>query len=106
MKIKRNILGTEVEIELTAQEMYDVFTEEQRLFDISDIKMTFEGLDAAEIAESYDTQWSEIEPLIPEMARRYRKYMNDYSDDWVYQRDEAIADVLNEHRKEREYETI
>ena len=102
MTIKRNILGTEVEIELTAQEMYDVFAEEQRLFDISDIKMTFEGLDAAEIAESYDMSWTEIEPLIPEMARRYRKYMNDYSEDWIYQRDEAIADVLSEHRKEME----
>ena len=100
MTIKRNILGTEVEIELTAQEIYDVFVSEQHQFDISDIKMMFEGLDAAEIAESYDMPWTEIEPLIPEMARRYRKYIDNYSEDWIYQRDEAIADVLNEHRKE------
>ena len=102
MTIKRNILGTEVEIELTAQEMYDVFTEEQHKFDISDVKLAFEGLDAAEIAEDYDVAWTEIEPLIPEMARRYRKYMNDYSEDWIYQRDEAIFDVLGEYRKEME----
>lgn len=102
MKIKRFVNGTEVEIELTAQEMYDVFTEEQRLFDIGDIKMTFECLDAAEIAESYDMPWTEIEPLIPEMARRYRKYMNDYSEDWIYQRDEAITNVLSEHRRKTE----
>lgn len=106
MTIKRNILGTEVEIELTQQEMYDVFVAKQHQFDIDDVKMAFECLDAAEIAENYDAPWTEIEPLIPEMARRYRKYMNNYSEDWLYQRDEAIFDVLSEHRKETEYEAV
>ena len=100
MTIKRNINGVEVEITLTQQELWEAFKEEQSNCDVSDISMMFEDVDAMEIAETYDMPWSEIEPLIPEMARRYRKYMDNYSEDWIYQRDEAIADVLNEHRKE------
>lgn len=100
MTIKRNISGVEVEITLTQQELWDAFKEEQSNCDVSDISMVFEDVDATEIAETYDMPWSEIEPLIPEIARRYRKYMDNYSEDWIYQRDEAIADVLNEHRKE------
>ena len=102
MTIKRNINDMEVEIELTQQELADAFKEEQNKSDISEISFVFEGMDAAEIADTYDTAWTEIESLIPEMARRYRKYMDKYSEDWMYQRDEAIADVLSEHRKEVE----
>lgn len=102
MTIKRNINGMEVEIELTQQELADAFNEEQNKSDISEISFVFEGMDAAEIADTYDTAWTEIESLIPEMARRYRKYMDNYSEDWMYQRDEAIADVLSEYRKEVE----
>ena len=100
MTIKRNINGVEVEITLTQQELWDAFKEEQNKCDVSDISMIFEDVDATEIAETYDMPWTEIELLIPEIARRYRKYMDNYSEDWIYQRDEAIADVLNEHRKE------
>lgn len=105
MTIKRNINGIKVEITLTQQELWDAFKEEQSNCDVSDISMMFDDVDATEIAETYDMPWSEIEPLIPEMARRYRKYM-DNSEDWIYQRDEAIADVLNERRKEMRYETV
>ena len=98
MTIKRNINGTEMEFELTAMELMEAYREEQHKCDISDIEFVFEGMDAMEIAETYDMPWTEIEPLIPEIAYRYRKYMDNYSEDWVYQRDEAIADVLNEHR--------
>lgn len=99
MTIKRNINGVKVEIELTPEELYQIYTEEQRQWDISDVKMAFDGMDAAEIADAYDMPWTEIEPLIPEMARRYRKYM-DNDESWGHNRDEAIAYVLADHRME------
>ena len=99
MTIKRVVNGTEMEFELTSLEMWEAYNEQEHEYDIDDIKDRFDGIgSAADIAEVYDMPWTEIEPLIPEMAYRYRRYMEKYSDDWVYQRDEAIADVLSEHR--------
>lgn len=100
MKIKRTINGIEMEFELTTNEMRDAYHEQQHKYDVEDVECVFYGMDVAEISDIYDTSWANIEPLIPEMARRYREYMDEYSDDWIYKINEAIADVLAEHREE------
>lgn len=41
-----------------------------------------------------------LESLIDRIAYRYRKYVDKYCDDWVFQRDEAIADVVTEYKNE------
>lgn len=92
MTIKRNVNGVEMEFELTRAERWDVYEEAQHEFDKSDIDAVFDR-------EEYGVSESEADDLIDEMAWRMRKYIDKYDCHWDYARDEAIQDVLREHRK-------
>lgn len=98
MKIKRNINGVEMEIELTQQEMWSVFNEVQHESDMETIRCRFDLFeDIHAISEYYDMAWTEIKSLIPEIAYLYREYVEG-SEDCDRQLEEAIVDVLNEYR--------
>ena len=93
MKIKRLVNGTEVEIELTYNELMEAYSEWQESCDREDILNAFEDMTDDDLMEVYGKTREEIESLVGQMVRMYRKYM-DNSDDWVYRRDSAIDDVL------------
>lgn len=106
MKIRRYVNCIGMEFELTYNELMEAHSEWQESCDREDILNAFEDMTDDDLMEVYGKTREEIEPLVGQMARRYRKYMNKYSEDWLYQRDEAIFDVLSEHRKETEYEAV
>ena len=93
MIIKRNINGTEVEIELTYNELREAYSEWQESCDLEDILNAFEDMTDDDLMEVYGKTREEIEPLVDQMAWMYRKYM-DNCDDWIYRRDSAIDDVI------------
>lgn len=99
MKIKREIRGVQVEIELTDSEMLDVFYEMQHRFDMTDIKEHIE-LDFEydeDFYQEYGHPRTIALKLISEMADLMRKKINTYDEAWLYYRDEAIAQILSEH---------
>lgn len=100
MTIKRNINGTEVEIELTPMELAQAYMEEQHNYDVEDIRNVFDGYEAdfgedvdAELVEYYGKTLAELEALVEDMAKAYRRAL-DNSEEWAYCRDAAIEWVL------------
>ena len=103
MKIVRGVNGTEVEFELTDQELREAYYEQQHKFDIEDIEWAFEDVSEEEIIETYGLPLEEIKPLLDRIAYRYRKYRND-DEGWTYDRDEAISYILSAYMEEKERE--
>ena len=97
MTIKRTVNGVETEFELTANELWEAYQEEQWKCDIADIENAFEDLEDKDTLEIFGKTVAEMDALKEHMASVYRKYM-DNCDHWIYERDEAIADVLNGRR--------
>jgi hypothetical protein len=87
MKIKRNINGKEMEFELTSNEMYSAFYEQQNQFYKDDILSVLEekGLMAT------DKQ-------IAQMIEVYDDYLSD-NDSWRYAVNEAIYVVMSETKQ-------
>ena len=99
MTIMRVINGVEMEFELTANELWEAFEEEQHKCDLSDIENAFEDLTDDELIEDYGKTLAELEELKEAMACRYRKYRDNYDESWINDRDEAIRYVLMENEK-------
>lgn len=94
MKIKRTIDGREYEFELTHDEMYNAYYEQQSRFDLVDVSYYFEDLSDEDIINRFHKTRSEIEPLYEEIACTMRRYIDKYDMDWFYAREEAVTEVL------------
>ena len=95
MKIKRNIDGREIEIELTAHEMWDAYIEKQHQFDVEDIEDYFYGCEDDELIEKYLKTGEEIKQLYEAIANEMRRNIDKYDMDWQYAREEAIHQILS-----------
>lgn len=98
MNITREIDGKLIVFELTNEELYNAFREQEFRFDRNDIEDYFYAFDEDELQEEYDMSRAEIEELFDDMAHEMRRNMDKYEMSWDYARDHAIADIL---RKER-----
>ena len=102
MTIRRLVNGEVMEFKLTQLELFDAYNEYEDECDRSDIISAFEGIgDDKILMEVYGHTMEELMPMVEEMANRYRKYRYN-SEDWIDDRDEAIAYVLSEHNEEVE----
>lgn len=94
MRIKRTVSGKEYEFELTSDEMFTAFLEQQDLNDIEDIKIAFD----------YEPNLMPSQEIIKEMASEMRRNMDKYDMEFWYARSDAIDTVLSRHGLEIDYE--
>lgn len=94
MKIKREINGNMVEIELTRGELYEAYLEKQNDFDRQDIEDVFYSFDDDELEDMYGMTRAEIEEKIPEIAHEMRRNIDKYDMQWQYARDAAIEEII------------
>ena len=80
MIINRVINGESVNIELTAYELRDAYYEQQGIYDRGDVESRID--DYIEEHDDEGITREQLEPLIPEIAERYRKKICDAYDWW------------------------
>lgn len=78
MKIKRNVNGQEIEFELTSEEMFEAFWEQEREYYKEDIQS---------IAEENDLTLTDVQLMIALVL--YEKYIGS-DNSWRYAAEEAI----------------
>ena len=100
MKIKRLVNGKEQEFELTEDELYAAFSEQEFKFDRADVTDYFLAFDIEDIEEEYGMTMKEIESKFNEIAYEMRRNIDKYDMDWTYARDEAIETVLRREVQE------
>ena len=94
MTITRTINGEEFTFELTYAELRAAFEEEQRNCDEADVRDAFDDwYPDEEIVELYGVTKAQLESIVPAIARRFRRYMEN-DDDWCFARTEAIRDEV------------
>lgn len=95
MKIKRVVNGTEMEFELTQQEMFNAYEERQHYYDVQDIDAYLGGMEDDELMENYGLTRVEVEDAYDVIADRMRDYIDrSDNDSWCYARDIAIDEVI------------
>lgn len=94
MKIKRLVSGKEQEFELTADELYAAYREQEFKFDRADVADYFLAFDNEYIEEEYGMTTKEVESKFNEIAYEMRRNIDKYDMDWTYARDEAIETIL------------
>lgn len=65
--------------------------------DEEEIRFAIEDMDDEDISDFYSITREEMMKLVPEMARRMRKYI-DESEDWSFKRDRAIEHVAEDYK--------
>lgn len=79
MKIKREILGQTIEIELTRDELYDAYMEKQEDFDRSDCRNGFELEYCEEVwYPSVTNNDTAMNAILKEMVHVHRRNMDRY----------------------------
>lgn len=94
MKIKRFVNGKEQEFELTADELYEAFREQEHKFDLCDVDDVFNGFDDDELLDMYGRTRDEIKEKYEDIAYEMRRNIDKYEMSWQYARDAAIAEIL------------
>ena len=90
------------EIEISSQEVYDIYIEKQHEFDLSDIKLVLDDLGDDDVLECYDFIKAQItDDMKDRMAYRMRKFIEN-DDSWIYARDEAINEIIQEEKRNEE----
>ncbi len=97
MKIKRTVNGKKLEFELTAQERWEAYYEQQNIFDTEDCADVIFGMSDEECLDAYEITVEEFRKLLPYMGLEKRRLMNKYGIDWIYARDDAIREIIGEY---------
>lgn len=99
MIIKRIINGKEIEIELTKEEVYDAYCEQEHKWDIESCEDHYDCV-------YYGEDWYHDENIrrciIEEASMRLRRYIDKYEMSFDYAIAEAFADTIPNHIKEDE----
>lgn len=100
MKIKREINGETIEIELTEDELYNAYNEQKLLFDKEDVEQQLaDCYSDADLMEDYGLTRNEAEALTDDMTYRYRHIINKYGAQREYALCTAVGEVLVENSK-------
>lgn len=97
MKIKRTVNGEEMVFELTDNELFNAFEEQEHIWDVNTVEGYVALFDNEDYIETWEITKSQFEELIDEIANRLRRYVLKYEVSEEYARDEAIDDVIQEH---------
>ena len=99
MKIKRTINGIEYEFELTEQERFDTYCEQEHIWD-ADYVWNIYG---EEIEQMCKTE-AEIDAFIEDIAYEMRRLVDKYGVSEEYALDEAFEKVMGQSEEEEEEE--
>ena len=95
MKIQRIIRGLEVEIELTSDELFRAYSEQEHKFDIDDILEELETGD--EDTDNYnDIPIAWLKENVSEIAYLKRRNIDKYGLEWR----EAVRQAINDYARE------
>ena len=94
MKIKRTIDGKEFEFELTQQELYDAFAEQEFKFDLSSVRSYFEDYSDDDIMDEYGRTRKELEACFEDIAVALRRNMDKYDMSFEYALPTAVNEVV------------
>lgn len=97
MKITRSLNGQNIEFELTSDEVYSAYLQQEHEYDLSDVKDRLMDYDPLNFYEKYNVplKWVfQNEDLIDNIAHEKRKNMDDLDMHWDAALDEAIKDEL------------
>lgn len=83
MKIKRNVNGQEMEFELTSEEMFKAFWEQEREYYAEDIQSVADDQGLSMTPEQFDNA-----------IYLYKKYLSN-DDNWRYVAEEAISVAIS-----------
>ena len=97
MKIKRTINGIEYEFELTRQERFDAYCEQQHIWDVDYVAAEYEE----EAKRTCKTE-AEIDAFIEDIAYEMRRLMDKYDVSVEYALDEAFEEVMSQREEEEE----
>jgi len=107
MKITREINGQIVEIELTSEEVRDIYEEREHMLDVQDVKTLLENFEPESFYESYEVPlvWAyNNEELIENIADEMRKNIDKYDMHWDSARGEAMKDIIAKHVRDFQYD--
>lgn len=99
MKIKRTINGIEYEFELTEQERFDAYCEQQHVWDADYVRNIY----GEEIEQMCKTE-AEIDAFIEDIAYEMRRLVDKYGVSEEYALDEAFEKVMGQSEEEEEEE--
>lgn len=94
MKIKRTIGGKEYEFELTPQELYEAFAEQEFQFDLESVRYYFEDYSDDDLYEEYTMTREELEACFEDIAVELRRNMDKYEMSLEYALPAAVSEVL------------
>jgi len=94
MKIKRTIDGKEFEFELTPQELYDAFAEQEFQYDLSSVRSYFEDYSDDDLYEEYTMTREELEACFEDIAVELRRNMDKYDMSFEYALPTAVSEVV------------
>lgn len=100
MKIKRTINGQEYEFQLTQQELYSAYSEQEHQYDQEDIRGEFEEQEPWEIYGNYGIAAKYLSELVPQMAYEKRRLIDKYGMNWETACGEAIRTVVSDYKQE------
>lgn len=112
MYIEREIGGVMRKFELTSNELYTAFEEQQFRFDRSDMEdyldqcIGYDELTDAEFKEEYGVTLDEAREHLDDMAVEMRRLINKYDNDWSYARGEAFRIVVDDIISERNRQEV
>ena len=99
MKIKRIVDGVEHEFELTEQERFDTYCEQEHIWDADYVRNIY----GEEIEQMCKTE-AEIDAFIEDIAYEMRRLVDKYGVGEEYALDEAFEDVMGQSEEEEEEE--
>ena len=106
MIIKRTVAGLgEIQIELTDEELYAAFLDQQHRFDIEDIEDRLESEFPEDVLGSYGLTREDLakndwgQKLISKMATEKRRLISDFAMSWYQAADQAIQFYLNLYKE-------
>lgn len=99
MKIKRIVNGQELEFELTAQERWEAYYEQEKIYDTEDCADMITGLSDEQCLDAYEITAEEFRKLLPYMAQEKRRLMDKYDMEWTNARDKAVSSVIRAYKE-------
>ena len=97
MTIVREINGKEMEFELTPNELYRAYEEQEHLYDMGAVRDYVCSWEDEDFMDVWNITRAQYEALVEDMAWCRRRYVNKYDLSEDFALDEAIKDTIAEN---------
>ena len=104
MKITRNISGVSFQIELTEDELYNAYLEQELLFDKESICDYIKMLEVSEISKEVEAACVADDEWLKAVALEIRRCMNKYGTGFEWQLEDTVMEALQQgldYKRER-----